>query len=266
MSGKLEERNLYNLDGVLGGPDTATSEKVTGSEEVVLPMKPSTDANSTAHVDVSSAAVRPNDLFHDGDPIYNCLEQSIVEELRQDDLPDPVCYQPDLEQEVFVPEKCDTRSMTKRGDVNIIRPKGIPITKSGQSYTRTLPVRCDIRINDTQSTPVKALLDTGASLSIISRQEFEKSFKKEILESNNSTSIKGLGKDRSHGTFITTIFIESTEGKFIELDVEFHVLDDFDAVCCVGNEVMSSYGINTLMTENKAHIPSIDAMFNIEHI
>lgn len=227
---------------------------------------PSMDA-CTAHA-VETVAKVPSsmsNLFDDGDPILNRLETLTLEEICRDNSPPPICYKLD-EAKPETTEKCDTRSQTRRSKVTTIRPKGIPISKSGESYKRTLPVRCDVRINDTDGKPVKSLLDTGASLSIISKEIFERLFDKNILELNNSIKVKGVGMDQSLGTFITTVFINSTSSALIELDVEFHVMTGFDAGCCIGNEVMDSYGINTLMTEKKAHIPSVDAKFDIKYV
>lgn len=256
---------------MLGGPDTIATEKVEGSEGFT-PMIPSVDAFTThageteASAEVDPVAFVPNSVSQD--PMLYHLEHLTLQELNRNASPPPVVYSIsnsyNAEREMSTWEKCDTRNLTDRGGKETIRPiPDRPITKSGESYTKTLPVRWTMRVNSVKSQPVMSLFDTGASLSIMSKSEFEKHFSHDLLANRNAMDIKGLGRDRSLGTIITTIFLETTDNRIIELDVEFHVVDGFDVGYCVGNEVMSSYNIDTLISESKAYIPSVDAKVEI---
>lgn len=81
---------------------------------------------------------------------------------------------------------------------------------------------------------------------------------------NVKLKVKGIGNSQAVGHVCATIFIECTDGALLELDAEFHIMDDFDMGICLGIDVMNAYGIDCVNTEKLAKVPSVEKAFDIE--
>lgn len=173
----------------------------------------------------------------------------------QDDLSGEKCITADL-------HDGDYREKTIRCRPTI-KLSGPNVDSEGKFHLRTRPTTCSIRIGSTESNPVNALLDSCSGMSIMSTKTFNEFFDGEPGQ-KVKLGVKGIGKQKAVGHICATIFIQSEDDSLMELDVEFHIMDDFDLDVCIGIDAMNNFGINLLTTEKKAHVPSVDKKFKTE--
>lgn len=171
----------------------------------------------------------------------------------------------DLSDDKYIPE-CptgDVRFETVRNQDTIKIP-GSEVKSEGTFHLQTRPTTCHIQIGSTDAAPVEALLDSCSGMSIMSTDVFNKHFKSEP-GCRVKLNVKGIGKQRGVGHACATIFVKATDNTMMELDVEFHLMDDFDLGVCLGMDVISSYNIDILSREKVARVNTVDKTFKIEY-
>lgn len=160
----------------------------------------------------------------------------------------------------------DTRTRTKIDSVlapSVVIAPSLQIPTDGTLHLRTLPVKWKISINNASGKKEWSLLDDCSSLSIMSREMHQKYFSNEELNTSRQLDIFGVGETRSLGYLVTSIFAESTDGRRVQFDVEFHVVPNFAPGFCVGVDMMNVYKLDTLISEHRAHLKSLKAKFPI---
>lgn len=149
----------------------------------------------------------------------------------------------------------DTRpSALLRGKKRIHEPPSVAIPSGdGKFHFRTLPVRWQIRINDSEGPLEHSLLDNCSGLSLMSQEKYKQYFSKVKLNPE-TIGVAGIGRARSLGSLVTYAFVEARNGEMIKLDVEFHVLPDFQPGFCIGVDVMNAFKIDFLASEKCAYV------------
>ncbi|KAE8218183.1 hypothetical protein CF319_g7891 [Tilletia indica] len=110
--------------------------------------------------------------------------------------------------------------------------------------TRHAPLTTHVRINDAKGTPFSSLLDIGASLSVIDCHLLEKLGGR---ATGQPMPISGLGSVTSLGWCTIPFFIDVGDEQGLPVGVEctfdFHVLEAFAPGICLGQDVISTYGV-----------------------
>ncbi|KAE8240703.1 hypothetical protein A4X13_0g7639 [Tilletia indica] len=98
-------------------------------------------------------------------------------------------------------------------------------TGTGLGHRRHVPLTTRIRVNDSESTPLPALLDTGASLSSIDASLLDKLGGK---AHGQPIAVHGIGDTRTLGYATVTFFIDAHDARGMPVQLEarhdFHVL------------------------------------------
>lgn len=156
----------------------------------------------------------------------------------------------------------DYRSLASRKTVTI-KANGREVLHDGKFHLRSKPTFMHCKINDTEGPLLSGILDNCSGMSVISKKCFT-SLNMSDIDTSVKLNIFGIGNQSSLGFVTCTVFIPTIDNRTIELDVQFHVLEEFVPNLCIGNDVIKSYGIDLITTENKAVISSIDVSFRTE--
>ncbi|KAE8228133.1 hypothetical protein CF326_g6948 [Tilletia indica] len=128
-------------------------------------------------------------------------------------------------------------------------------TGTGSGYKNHVPLTIQLRLNDTTTSSLSSLIDTGASLSIIDANLLEKLGGEPQGE---GMMVHGLGDMRTLGWTTITIFIEARDPKgntlHLECRQDFHVLPLFSPGLCLGLDFISTHNVSLSSGRGKASI------------
>lgn len=80
----------------------------------------------------------------------------------------------------------------------------------------------------------------------------------------DTIGVAGIGRSRSVGSLVTCVFVEAINGEIVKLDVEFHVMPNFEPGICIGVDVMHAFDIDVLISEKAARMRKLRLKFPIQ--
>ena len=139
-----------------------------------------------------------------------------------------------------------------------------PVKNNGEFHLRTKPSTIQIQVNSTEDLYRSAILDNCSGLSIIDAKLCKSLFPGIRLNTARRLRLQGIGENHSFGSISTSVFIDGKGDKIIELQVELHVVPNFEPGVCLGMDVIHNYDMDLLHSANTVRINSIGAEFWID--
>ncbi|KAE8239116.1 hypothetical protein A4X13_0g8246, partial [Tilletia indica] len=155
---------------------------------------------------------------------------------------------------ISVPESVHPLShLTKRGGCTVVALSRHPDVGTGQAYRSHVPLSTQIRINDTEGTPVSSLLDTGASLSTIDATLFRNLGG---TPTGHPIRINGVGTTETEGWATITFFLAARDSHgrevFLECSHDFHILPNFLPGLCLGLDFIQHHAVSIDVRHDRA--------------
>ncbi|KAE8237855.1 hypothetical protein A4X13_0g8614, partial [Tilletia indica] len=143
---------------------------------------------------------------------------------------------------------------TRRTGVVVRMPPSSDIG-TGQAHCRHAPMTTLVRLNDTNSSPISSLLDTGASLSSIDAGLLSRLGG---TPTGSPLRVQGLGNVETLGWTTLTFFIpaKTDHGTDVNLEctLDFHVLPSFAPGLCLGLDFIEGLGVSIDASSSKARV------------
>ncbi|KAE8224822.1 hypothetical protein CF319_g2359 [Tilletia indica] len=206
----------------------------------------------TREVDLPPA-VRDDEHIDDPDSPSPSIQREQPKELQLFFADRPQLRDP---RNLSVPESAQPLSHpTKRGGCTVVALARHPDVGTGQAYRSHVPLSAQIRINDTEGTPVSSLLDTGASLSTIDATLFRNLGG---TPSGHPIRVNGIGATETEGWATITFFLAARDSHgrevLLECSHDFHILPNFLPGLCLGLDFIQHHAVSIDVRHDRALI------------
>ncbi|KAF8439650.1 hypothetical protein BGX38DRAFT_1144652 [Terfezia claveryi] len=132
-------------------------------------------------------------------------------------------------------------------------------SQPGRNYLKTVPLSSSVRIGDPTQSPRRMLNDVCSNISLIDHKTLIENYPNTIINAETRVEIHGIGRSGTIGFCSIPIWLEGYQGDInsqerclIEIEAEFHVLEDFSYGILLGVDALTDYGIDLMISKGRA--------------